>query len=159
MLSQQHAGAELDPPVVLVSACLLGLRCRYDLESRENCALTSDLSRLGLLPVPVCPEQLGGLPTPRAPMVFEGEGGGEGVFSGAARLVNSDGKDCTKEMKLGALETLRLVRLLRIRRAYLKSRSPSCGWKSVSTDSDPEPVSGVTAVALERAHVEIIPVD
>lgn len=103
---------------ILVSACLLGVRCRYDGRSVPCEAL---LQRLGELEaVPVCPEILGGLPTPRTPA--ERQDG---------RVVAKDGRDVTAQYRRGAGETLRLARLFGCRYALLKERSPSCGCGAI----------------------------
>ena len=88
--------------MILVSACLLGCACRYDGQSKPN-PLAQELARRGLA-VPVCPEQLGGLPTPRNPSERRGD-----------RVVMNDGRDVTAEYRRGAEETLRLARLYRRR--------------------------------------------
>ena len=100
--------------MILVSACLLGCACRYDGQSKPN-PLAQELARRGLA-VPVCPEQLGGLPTPRNPSERRGD-----------RVVMNDGRDVTAEYHRGAEETLRLGRLYGCTAAVLKERSPSCG--------------------------------
>ena len=84
--------------MILVSACLLGCACRYDGQSKPN-PLAQELAKRGLA-VPVYPEQLGGLPTPRKPSERRGD-----------RVVMNDGRDVTAEYCRGAEETLRLGRL------------------------------------------------
>ena len=100
--------------MILVSACLLGCACRYDGQSKPY-PLAQELAKRGLA-VPVCPEQLGGLPTPRNPSERRGE-----------RVVMNDGRDVTAEYRRGAEETLRLAALYGCTTAVLKERSPSCG--------------------------------
>lgn len=100
--------------MILVSACLLGCACRYDGQSKPN-PLVQELARRGLA-VPVCPEQLGGLPTPRNPSERRGD-----------RVVMSDGRDVTAEYRRGAEEALRLLDFFHAEGAVLKERSPSCG--------------------------------
>ena len=100
--------------MILVSACLLGCACRYDGQSKPH-PLAQELAKRGLA-VPVCPEQLGGLPTPRNPSERRGE-----------RVVMNDGRDVTAEYRRGAEETLRLARLYGCTAAVLKEKSPSCG--------------------------------
>lgn len=100
--------------MILVSACLLGCACRYDGRSKGH-PLAQELARRGLA-VPVCPEQLGGLATPRAPSE-QREG----------RVVSAAGDDVTAQYRRGAEETLRLARLYGCAAAVLKERSPSCG--------------------------------
>ena len=104
---------------LLVSACLLGLCCRYDGGS-VPCPQVIALAEQHEI-VPVCPEQLGGLPTPRPPAEIQGDG----------RVVNRLGQDVTDAYEIGADEALRLCWLLRCDGAVLKARSPSCGSESV----------------------------
>lgn len=99
---------------VLVSACLLGVRCRYDGKSVPCDALLQRLDKLDA--VPVCPEILGGLPTPRTPSERQGD-----------RVTAKDGRDVTAQYRRGAEEALRLAQLFGCRYALLKERSPSCG--------------------------------
>nr|WP_325298963.1 DUF523 domain-containing protein [uncultured Dysosmobacter sp.] len=98
---------------ILISACLLGVRCRYDGASKAHPA-AGELARRHEL-VPVCPEQLGGLPTPRPPAERRGD-----------RVVTREG-DVTAQYRRGAEEALGLCRLLGCEAAVLKERSPSCG--------------------------------
>lgn len=93
--------------MILVSACLLGCACRYDGQSKPH-PLAQELAKRGLA-VPVCPEQLGGLPTPRKPSERRGN-----------RVVMNDGRDVTAEYHRGAEETLRLGRLYGCTAAVLK---------------------------------------
>ncbi len=106
----------------LVSACLLGLRTRYDGNSKEVAWLRRGACRF----IPVCPEQLGGLPTPRAPAEILG-GDGLAVLEGRARVVNQLGEDVTPAFIRGAEEVLRLAKLYQVQGVWLKARSPSCG--------------------------------
>lgn len=141
---------------VLVSACLLGVPCRYDGKSGPS------VKALGLvrsvLCVPICPEQLGGLPTPR-PKSHLVEGDGRAVLAGVGRLTTSDGTDVTEAFLAGARETVRLAELFGARRAYLKQRSPSCGCGLVAVDGHPVSGVGVTTAALEAAGIQIEAVD
>lgn len=96
--------------------------------------------------IPVCPEQLGGLPTPRKPAEIEGGDGGD-VLDGRARVVDVDGRDVTRFFIHGARQCLRIVQEQGISRALLKARSPSCGLK---------PRIGVTAALLCRHGIEVV---
>lgn len=98
---------------ILVSACLLGCACRYDGGSSPSLEVLK-LSAQHVL-IPVCPEQLGGLPTPRPPCEIRGD-----------RVLTRAGEDCTAAFRHGASEAMRLYRLLGCERAILKRRSPSC---------------------------------
>ena len=99
---------------ILVSACLLGCPCRYDGKSKPNDAVLALMEHHTL--IPICPEQMGGLATPRVPA--ERKDGG--VFT-------ERGGDVTEQYRRGAEEALRLARLYGCKYAILKERSPSCG--------------------------------
>ncbi len=131
---------------ILVSACLLGVRCRYDGESKA-CPAALDLAKEHEL-IPICPEQLGGLPTPRTPAEIQGE-----------RVVTRDGRDVTKEYQKGAEEAARLYQLLRCDCAILKARSPSCGCGQVydgAFSGTLTPGDGIAAQALKRINARVI---
>ena len=130
---------------LLVSACLLGIRCRYDGDAKPNPAVV-ELARRHTL-VPVCPEQLGGLPTPRPPA----ERCGNGVFTKA-------GADVTEAYRRGAEETLKLCRLFGCDAAILKERSPSCGCGEIydGTHTDTRIAGdGVTAELLKANGIAV----
>ena len=103
---------------ILISACLLGVRCRYDGGSKPQEPLLRLMEKYTL--IPVCPEQLGGLPTPRHPSERQGE-----------RVVMDTGADVTEPYRRGAEAALRLCRLLHCQAAILKERSPSCGCGTI----------------------------
>ncbi len=124
--------------MILVSACLLGIACRYDGQSRPLDDIEGLVRRHGPV-IPVCPEQLGGLPTPRPPASLS-EGDGFDVLQGRARVIRcKDGTDITAAFLAGAEHCLEIVRILGVKQALLKSGSPSCGLGRPS---------GVTAAAL-----------
>ncbi len=99
---------------LLVSACLMGLCTRYDGKD-SLCQEVLELSNRHVL-VPVCPEQLGGLPTPRPPCE---------IICG--RVMNLDGRDCTEAFVKGAEQAMAVFRLCGCQAAVLKQNSPSCG--------------------------------
>lgn len=101
---------------IIVSGCLLGISCRYDGGTQEAKELIAWVREGGHSLIPVCPEQLGGLATPRPPAERQGE-----------RVVNCEGVDVTEAYQRGARETLRLAKLYGCTLAVLKERSPSCG--------------------------------
>ncbi len=123
----------------LVSACLLGVNCRYDGKNRLNQPVLS-LTTSEIL-VPVCPEQLGGLSTPRDPMSIIG-GAGAGVLDGRATVEDSSGRDVTSNLIRGAEKTMMFATSLGVAGAILKSKSPSCG-------------NGVTGALLERNGIRV----
>ncbi|MDO5547543.1 MAG: DUF523 domain-containing protein [Eubacteriales bacterium] len=132
---------------LLVSACLLGVRCRYDGKEKAHPAVLSLLEREDLTLIPVCPEQLGGLPTPRP--AAECCGG---------RVVNRAGADVTEAYGRGAEQTLHLARAYHCDGAILKERSPSCGkgqiydgsFSGVLTEGD-----GVAAALLLQHEIPV----
>lgn len=99
---------------ILVSACLLGVACRYDGKRKPNEAVIALKEKYNL--IPVCPEIMGGLPTPRLPSEIRGE-----------TVIMENGEDVTDKYSKGAEETLRLARLFGCGKAVLKEKSPSCG--------------------------------
>lgn len=105
---------------ILVSACLCGEACRYD---GKSCLITDKhflrLKDQGRL-VPVCPEQLGGLDTPRNPCEIKD-----------GRVVSNIGCDCTEEYMRGAKKALEIAKANNVGFCILKSKSPSCGSKNV----------------------------
>lgn len=122
--------------MILVSACLLGLGCRYDAHRIEIPSRIKNLLQSSELIIPVCPEQLGGLPTPRPKSYLRWEGSRPCV-------INEEGKGVAAEFISGAEETLRIAELFGVTKAIFKSRSPSCGE------------DGVTTVMLRKAKVEV----
>lgn len=140
---------------VLVSACLVGSPSRYDGSSRLDRGLLRRLRSAGCTIIPVCPEQLGGLPTPRPPAEID-RGDGHAVLAGDARLINAAGDDVTVHYRRGARETLRLARLLHCRTAYLKEKSPACGVRWIKRGDATVPGRGVAAALLESAAIEIV---
>lgn len=108
----------------IVSACLIGNNCRYDGRNNYNKKLNELLIK-GLL-IPVCPEQMGGMTTPREPHEIIG-GTGADVLEGRARVISIKGSDSTINFIKGAEETLKLAKNINASAALLKSKSPSCG--------------------------------
>ncbi len=141
---------------VLVSACLLGLRSRYDAEAKERGAALALLDRCVCLPV--CPEQMGGLPTPRPKSHLAG-GDGRAVLLGEAKVTSDAGQDVTPAFLRGAEECVKLAKLFGVTRAYLKQRSPACGWGVVAVDGEEREGVGVAAAALDAAGVQIVAID
>lgn len=111
-------------PVILVSACLLGVACRYNGTAKKNERVLAFVQ--GRRFVPVCPESLSGLPVPRPPAEFV-EGDGSGLRSGRSRVSLREGAEVSREFLRGAAEAVKISRLVRAGEAILKDRSPSCG--------------------------------
>lgn len=112
----------------LISACLLGIKCRWDNKDNKN-EKAIDLLKSEIL-IPVCPEQLGGLETPRARHEIQG-GTGKDVLERKARVINENGEDLSEKFLKGAEETLRIARLLEVKEFIGKSDSPSCSCEKI----------------------------
>ncbi len=135
-----------------MSACLLGVRCRYDGSAK---ACRSILEIPGIIPVPVCPEQLGGLPTPRPPSHLEG-GDGSAVIDGTALVRDGNGRDVTGAFRAGATEVCRIARMVHAEYAILKERSPSCGTHAVWREGALVAGCGVAAAMLKAQGVGVM---
>ena len=130
---------------ILISACLLGAACRYDGGSNPVLSVEALMGRCQL--VPVCPEQLGGLPTPREP-AERTEGG----------VVTKTGADVSAQFQRGAEQALHLARLYGCKAAVLKERSPSCGSGEVydgTFSGRLTPGDGVTAALLKANGIAV----
>jgi len=141
---------------IIVSACLLGMRTRYDGGSKPHEEIVCKLRDACV--IPVCPEQLGGLPTPR-PMSFIENGDAADVLAGKSRIVNAEGADVTENFLRGAREVARLAELLGVKTAYLKSNSPSCGFGATQGPKGKTAGNGVCAELLSRMGVKVITVE
>lgn len=142
---------------VLVSACLRGVPCRYDGRAKPSPALDALLA--GRTVVPFCPEQAGGLATPRRPAELTG-GDGHAVLDGTARVVDDTGTDVTGAYVAGARRALDAARAAGCATAVLMPRSPSCGRGQVydgSFGGGLVPGDGVTAALLERHGITVTP--
>ena len=130
---------------ILISGCLLGLKCRYDAKEKKLPEIEKLIEIYNL--IPVCPEQLGGLPTPRIPA--------ERVNN---KVVNQAGVDVTKEYQLGAEEALKVAKLYNCKKAILKEKSPSCGCGKIYGGTFSKNLivgNGVTADLLLKNGIEI----
>ena len=143
-------------PLLLVSACLVGIPCQYDGGSCPHDQFQALATQGGVLPF--CPEVAGGLPTPRPPAEIQG-GDGHDVLEGQARVVNIEGKDVTAEFLAGAQKALRVARRWGIKEAILKARSPSCGVGRIYDGSFGGRLvegDGVTAALLKREGIIVL---
>lgn len=132
--------------IFLVSACLLGIHARYDGQCRVN-RRCLEMAQKGWA-VPFCPEQLGGLSTPRTAADIIG-GDGCDVLLGRARVVTRTGFDVTDNFVRGAEEVLRIAQMLSAKKIYLKSKSPSCGVNTLGVTSALLQKHGLTLVECE----------
>lgn len=130
---------------ILISACLLGENCKYNGGNNYTPEVEALRERYEL--VPVCPEQLGGLPTPRTPAERVGD-----------RVVNREGADVTDAFRQGAEKTLEIACASGIAKAVFQVRSPSCGSGTVYDGTFSGTLTagqGVTAELLEKNGVNI----
>ena len=140
----------------LISACLLGVRCRYDGGHSRDVAAIKQHETDTL--IAVCPEELGGLPTPRPPAEIVG-GDGEDVLAGTAKVMTAAGEDVTDAYLRGAHHTLRIAQSHGATRVILKARSPSCGCGHIydgTFSSTLKAGDGVTAALLKQHGIAVI---
>jgi len=129
----------------IVSACLADIKCNYKGESKPNQRII-DLVKKGEA-IPVCPEQLGGLPTPRIPAEKRGD-----------KVFNKNGEDVTEYFVRGANEVLRIAVIYNCEEAILKSKNPSCGFGQVYDGNFTETLirgNGITADLLIANGIKV----
>lgn len=135
----------MSKPKMLISACLLGVKCRYN-GTGGGLEGLPELMELAEL-IPVCPEILGGLPTPRPPA--ERKNG---------RVINCEGGDVTEAYLKGAQESLHLARTFGAKLALMKERSPSCGAGEIYDGSFTHtrlPGDGTASELLKASGIEV----
>ncbi|HOL16678.1 MAG TPA: DUF523 domain-containing protein [Bacillota bacterium] len=146
----------MDKKTYLISACLLGLCTRYDGGHNRSEKVLQFCNRHICLPI--CPEQLGGLPTPRPPAEISG-GDGEDVLARRCSVIDRSGNDVTGAFLLGARQTLMLARLFNVAGAVLKARSPSCGLGCIHDGTfrgSFRSGDGVTAALLKKHGYHVL---
>lgn len=134
---------------ILVSACLAGINCKYNGKNNENKKIIELIKNKDV--ILVCPEQLGGLKTPRTPAERQGN-----------KVINKDNIDVTKEYQKGAEEVLELANKLNIKKAILKSKSPSCGKGKIYDGTFSDNLidgNGITTELLEKHGIKVISSD
>lgn len=139
--------------MILVSACLAGINCKYNGKNNYNEKIFN-MVKEGRA-IPVCAEQMGGLTTPRLPSEIK-------YINGKRYVINSNNIDVTQEFEKGADEILKLAKSMNIKKAILKARSPSCGiGKIYSGNFDRTLVdgNGVLADLLLNNDIEVITED
>ena len=130
---------------ILVSACLMGVGCRYDGKSNQLPQLEQLMKQHTC--IPVCPEIFGGLPTPRVPAERQG-----------SKIMTQDGQDVTQQFVRGTAEVLRLADLYHCKAALLKERSPSCGSGQIYDGTFTKTLTegdGLTAEMLKRKGIAV----
>ena len=131
---------------ILVSACLLGVFCRYDGQEKSNPDVVKLMEHHTL--IPICPEQAGGMMTPRLPSERRGN-----------RVVSRDNEDVTAYYEKGAYQALKLAKLYHCKYAVLKERSPSCGKDRIYDGTFSGTLiqgDGVTAALLTEHGIQVV---
>lgn len=139
----------------IISACLCGVNCKYSGKNNLNSKCV-DIFKNGEA-ILVCPEQLGGLSTPRNPAEIQGTS--KGVLSGRDVILDNENIDVTKEFLKGAYETLYIAKLSNATKAILKEGSPSCGVNYIydgSFSGRKIKGKGLTAIILENNGINVM---
>jgi len=135
--------------VILISACLLGINCKYSGGNNKIKDIENLLKKEVI--IPVCPEQLGGLHTPRNPS--------EIIIKNSKKYVlDNKGNDLTMNFIKGAEETLKIAKFFNIEEAILKTNSPSCGFGMIYDGSFSSRLikgDGITALYLKRNNIKL----
>lgn len=136
--------------MILVSACLVGINCKYNGGNNYNDKIYQ-LVRDGKA-IPLCAEQLGGLATPRVPSEIK-------YINNKRYVINENGEDVTECFEKGAKEILEFVKKMNIDKAILKSKSPSCGKGKIYNGNFEKVLidgNGILAQMLIENGVEVI---
>lgn len=141
--------------MIIISACLCGVNCKYNGKNNLKKGVEKLLKK-GIL-IPVCPEQLGGMKTPRDPHEIVNCTALE-ILQGQGKILSIKGKDSTDKFVKGAYETLKIAKDLGATEAILKSNSPSCGFGTIydgSFSGKKIKGNGITAELLKRENIKI----
>lgn len=138
--------------MIIVSACLAGLNTRYDGKNRIDGRIVALVEQHKA--IPLCPEQLGGLPTPRARSGIQ-QGDGRQVLAGESIVLTEHGGDVTLSFIRGAYETLNLAELMKITEFIFKEGSPSCGVNYIIRNTKRVKGMGVTSALLTEKGFKI----
>ncbi len=106
--------------------------------------------------IPICPEELGGLPVPRPPGQIE-KGDGRDVLSRQSRVISTHGEDLTFFFVTGAFASLRIARKFRVKKAFMKQNSPSCGCGRIIRKGKRLKGDGITTALFKKRGIKIIP--
>ena len=145
--------------MIIVSACLLGENCKYSGGNNKSENVIKYLEDKEY--ILVCPEQLGGLSTPRNPseIITYGNKDGNDVLSGCTKVLSNKGIDVTKNFIQGAEETLKIAKEHNAKTAILKAGSPSCGYKKIYDGTflgNKIQGMGVTAAILNKENIALL---
>jgi len=139
--------------MILVSACLAGIDCAWDGKNRAALEIRELVDKK--LAIAICPEVLGGRAIPRTRTEIK-DGSGDDVLNGKAKVYDESGRDVTDEFLKGAYAALEIAKKYHLKKAILKSKSPSCGIGKIydgSFEGDLVDGDGVTAALLKREGI------
>jgi uncharacterized protein YbbK (DUF523 family) len=143
---------QIKKETILISACLVGVNCRWDGKSKMAPQLEELKAKYRL--IPVCPEVLGGLGVPR-PKAWIQSGDGSDVLGGKTRVIDENGHDVTGQFIAGAHKCLQLAIDNDVKEVILKAKSPSCGYGTIKRGDELVEGNGVTAELLKRNGVKV----
>jgi uncharacterized protein YbbK (DUF523 family) len=138
----------------LVSACLCGIGSRFDGKDARDDHLWK-LAKKGRA-IPICPEQLGGLPVPRPPGDIE-RGNGKGVLCGQNMVISAKGEDLTQFFVRGAFASLVVAKRFQVKKAFMKQNSPSCGCGWIKRKGKRVEGHGVTVALFKKEGIRVTP--
>lgn len=139
--------------MMLISACLVGINCKYNGKNNYN-EKALDLVKKGIA-IPICPEQLGGLTTPRNPSEIR-------IIDNKVHVIDNKNNDVTKEFEKGAYEVLKLAKNLKVDKVILKSKSPSCGIGKIYDGTFSNNLidgNGILANLLIDNNIEVVDIE
>lgn len=142
--------------MILVSACLLGIDCKYNGSNNDNAKVKEYLKNKAF--VIACPEQLGGLTTPRDPSEIV-KCDKDGIINENYKIISNKYVDVTRNFIKGANETLKIAKIYNCKEAILKDGSPSCGSNFIydgSFTGNKIIGEGVTAKLLRENNIKVI---
>ena len=139
--------------MMLISACLVGINCKYNGKNNYN-EKALDFVKKGIA-IPICPEQLGGLTTPRNPSEIR-------IIDNKVHVIDNKNNDVTKEFEKGAYEVLQLAKNLKVDKVILKSKSPSCGIGKIYDGTFSNNLidgNGILANLLIDNNIEVVDIE
>ena len=139
--------------MMLISACLVGINCKYNGKNNYN-EKALDLVKKGIA-ISICPEQLGGLTTPRNPSEIR-------IIDNKVHVIDNKNNDVTKEFEKGANEVLKLAKDLNVDKVILKSKSPSCGIGKIYDGTFSNNLidgNGILANLLIDNNIEVVDIE
>ena len=144
--------------MIVISSCITGVKCRYNGSSSYNEKLLKSINKNY---IHICPEILAGLKTPRKPCEIFG-GSGEDVLNGNAKIIDKDGFDITEQMLTGAKKALKMCLENKVTKAYLKTKSPTCGYDKIydgTFSSTLRKGNGIFSALLIKNGIKVIEVE